>query len=1556
MADQSINQTALAYQEKLKHELQNKLSSLQFQQLVDALLGHLLDIWIVGAESGFQHGADAGTAGQQDRRLRFECKKYGDTSHLNQRQLLGEIDQALLWDRALEGWILVATRSVPEQIWQALVQHGEALGVPIVIIDWRANEVAPLAALCASAPDIVEQLLSKNAGKVARSLRAVSGNEIDQLKRALQPWHLGFQSLRQLSHDKLDKLWNSREESKAVFGHDVAGGAEEKKVKRPSVLQGLNGWWQGGASIDAPVTVVGFDGTGKTWAVLDWLIDGKSEQPIVLIVPSSAVSGMSSISDTTLKQLFANCLYELSGAVRDPRHWLRRMGRLLERPIDEGPVLTIFFDGLNQESTAPWLRILKVLQSEVFSGRVRVVASTRRHHFEDKLSKLNGLSVAPVQVLVDRYNDNEIDQMLQYEGLSRPDLHPEVLDLARTPRLFNLVVQLRERLVEAGQITVHRLLWEYGRDTLGVRAEKSFSENEWRDWLKVVAEKYRTGLTGFSAQDLSATVHRHDLTISEVYARLSDLIDGPFARPRISGNLISPEMVAHALGLALLEYLKSIESPTFEALDDALKKWLDPIAGLDQSAEILRASVSILVELGDAAVPALPGVLLTAWLQAHNVAEEHRREVVFLAPNFPDALLDVIEHSETLAHDSARSWAVKALREIPRSNKESLGAIVRRVPRWLAVVYRDPRLGSATNQVLDEQRSEHLQRLVGTDASGFISIIGLDIEIADHSPDSAKAVIPSILQGFPLSEALPVFQAAAVELALNSYSKYWESLEWLCLLNEVDPQETAIGLRNLAQEIAIRQPGSGIHPDLPKRIAALLLGLTGQPADDEAAADLEPHIGGRPRYEEDYLPQPSRSFWFPLERRHAKITLNDTDIVLQSRVQKIGDLWFDPEFEPPGSFVAELRNEAARIDVTKLNSNRWQTREDVQFEALEPALARCAPDFLADLVRRKMQSLETCPPESHYSKAMNVTDHLLLAGDAEAVAAKTLRSNICEKDRINRLAAENGLLVTEIQALDALQQIDTLIRADLPDFLIDSGAILRPLTPTDVEELFSRYATGSEKQQLDFFKLLSFQPEHIRRDSIWSWVEGFRTIHRDHRGFVFKTLVEADLMRFGLLLLEEGWSWDPAEDIWVNHYGTDALIEAASSLAFEELAPRLAPWRLLEAARRRGADPTEVRLAAEIFTYGLLAYGVEELDPGADLSIDLSTEKHWPFRYSVQARRNDDEYENLLMLTRQDPEDELQATRRSIETAASRIRDARQSGAKLFQAILASEDFEPVLRHARDRVKQWVEGCSGPTADFQRRVRLAEGAFLALCEALLKYDPEQGSQLWRALRFTMTTRYIGEAGVNDLLHMVFRAPDSPAVSTLRHEIAELECCHTDQELFELAIAASCNGKIVWLNETIEADRVSAYAWRRQRAKVLKGFTIDNTLPISGAWPEGELKTSDARLARISARFRSIEACARHWWRTYLEASEPVEAYAAWTLFLRSADRRSLLWMRKDADATGQSDNFSELKKGHAHLNRKNLERAMERREEGPSKFSQNFLFRRISQDISPWIW
>lgn len=170
-------------QTELRRVLQEEKDASKLERLAAALLGRLLGVPIAVARAGFQHGGDGGPAGRQGRRFRLEGKKYGDETRLSDRELLGEIDHALAHDEALEAWLLVATRAVPEQLEQDLRQKGERIGVPVVILGWNDHGLAPLAALCASGPDLVEEVLSPAAGALARALVPASALAIEEIRR-----------------------------------------------------------------------------------------------------------------------------------------------------------------------------------------------------------------------------------------------------------------------------------------------------------------------------------------------------------------------------------------------------------------------------------------------------------------------------------------------------------------------------------------------------------------------------------------------------------------------------------------------------------------------------------------------------------------------------------------------------------------------------------------------------------------------------------------------------------------------------------------------------------------------------------------------------------------------------------------------------------------------------------------------------------------------------------------------------------------------------------------------------------------------------------------------------------------------------------------------------------------------------------------------------------------------------------------------------------------------------------------------------------------------------
>lgn len=79
-------------------DLRARLQSLtpgEFEKVAAALISELLDVRIAVAKSGFQHGGDAGPAGRRGRRFRIETKRYADSTSLSDRELLGEVDDAL---------------------------------------------------------------------------------------------------------------------------------------------------------------------------------------------------------------------------------------------------------------------------------------------------------------------------------------------------------------------------------------------------------------------------------------------------------------------------------------------------------------------------------------------------------------------------------------------------------------------------------------------------------------------------------------------------------------------------------------------------------------------------------------------------------------------------------------------------------------------------------------------------------------------------------------------------------------------------------------------------------------------------------------------------------------------------------------------------------------------------------------------------------------------------------------------------------------------------------------------------------------------------------------------------------------------------------------------------------------------------------------------------------------------------------------------------------------------------------------------------------------------
>lgn len=1529
----------------------------RLEHLTAALIGELIGVSVAVAKSGFQHGADAGTAGRQGRFLRIECKRYRDDTSLNDRLLLGEIDQAIVADPALEAWILATTREADEQLERQLFKHGNGYGIAVLIVDWKSHDEPALAALLASNPVLVSKLLDPAAGALAARLAVPLGAAIERLRRDLAAWHIGTAVVRRQSFARLRSIWTDPRQSQSHFGQVVSGGAK-RHIHRTQVLRQLDEWWSAHADTASPACVTGLFGVGKTWAVTDWLIERADHLPATLLIPASAVGGRDLGSVYEVKSFLAERLLEVM-QVRDAPYWRARLERMLLRPPAEGPVLLVIFDGMSQQPQANWEGLLKVLQGAEFVGRVRTITTTRKLHFEVKLRRLASLVDRAVAFEVEGYDlepNGEFDQMLALNGLRRADLHPDLYTTARIPRLFDLVIRFRERLVDAGAVTLHRLLWEYGSDTAGASANKAFSAPEWAEWLCAAAAGFLDGIRSYSLKALSDSAARSDLAPGEIYQRLSELADSAFFTRLSDGTLqLTPSLVNHALGATAVQLLSADPHATREALESALEQWLDPISGMDQRQEILRAAVSIALESG----PPRPliGVLTAAWLQTQNLAENHQVEVQALAAEMPDALLDAIELSHRYNHATSRRTAVEALRGIDRSNTTVRARIFARAAEWLRRISREMELRtrSTSKEELDAEADAEAHRhrrwieRIGIDASGPCTLLGEEMVLVDRDEDQWTEHLPALMEGYPLAETVPALRLAAIAAAVGSNHRAWDQQRWVYLFNPVDSDLVAASVRAAATDMAARVPEAGLHPQLARRVAELLLYATGREDDNDAAVALNVTMDRPWSYEEQYLADPGRSF-FRLERRHASAVLLDDTLPLHVRLQRCNDLWFDPSFEVPPAFCQAVADAGREFPLNKMRLGRYATPEDHSFDELQAALARCAPEVLANLHRR----LASQPPttiDARAARAWHQTDALFLHGPEEFAAARTLRMAERDPREGEENHAATRLLLTELTDLDALMQAQLVVEADLSGIPTTICDDLRPMSSAQVDQLIERYRFGSLKQHQNVMALLITEPPALS-DMAWNWLlEKTNSTDEIDVRLGFMALAAADPHRLGAHLDKVDWHFTVDADTFAAHAASGALVEATRSQPFEQIAGRLAPWRLLEAVRLRGSDASEARLALEQLDAILTGGPREAPDPGAQIFIERPDASNRPPWYSTRPMPPEDPNSVEARQQAFDEKAQREAHRRASETARMRIAKARQEGASLYLEFVTREDGKTILQHGSELLTRWIDGHETLNTEFVRRVQLAEGLFLAIAEALLIKQPARGVSLWYALGRAMRTHVTGVAKLPELWHILFRAPDSNEVTAARDALLEPERTHTDAQLYELALAAQLNGCTAWLEAAILRDLASQVPWQQQRAEILRGFLAGNTLPVADAWPEGESRSWAQEIRRGAARLRYLEACARHWWCEYWRLDDPEAAFAAWVLFQKCADRRALCWMGQEADEAALDEVQRTRKRRHWAMNQPRWKHGADM---SSLTLQRTFLRRRTEDMVWPW--
>ncbi len=1009
----------------------------EFEKLVAALFGVLLDCNVFVSKSGFQFGADAGTATSAGVNIRFECKRYSDNTDLSERELLGQIEQAHQRNSFLEAWVLVTTRNATEQLDTSLSLAGNRLGLPVIIVDWQSHEFPRLAALCTIDPVKVGEIISPAAQALVEKLVDIANPFLERLRSEMRSWCLGYVNLQRASHQYLQKIWTDEKFSYGRTGQNMSGGSSGRlRIRREASYAALSAWWE---QSDTPtaVAVVGREGTGKTWACVDWLANNLHDLPIVLLVNASFAHGIRESNELDVVELIADQFLKLS-EVRNLEFWKERVKRFLASPVDSGPRILLYLDGLNERRTVKWFRLVQAIQETALCDRIRLVISTRPDHFFNDLrsGRICHPHMATIEVRpFDKAEGGELDQLLEIHGVSRSDFSSQLIDICCNARLLSLVIRLRSSLNGLTDVTVHRVLWEYGRDEIATRSGRAFSPTEWSEWLKRVARDYRSGFSLTSRASIEESVNRPSLDQHEVYQRLSEVIDGQFAESDDQGNVhLDAAIVEHALGLQLVSELSRFAGVTNGDGAEAIQKFLEPISGLDVFADILRAAVNISI-----CTPSITDetrtFLVSEWLQCQNFPDSHAEDVLSLALPLCPSLLNYIERENSPVQERASFLSLAALQRAIISGGPIQQLILDRIVSWFEVIPLDLKSRRASNERFEARHRSELELRIGPAFPGTRKILGLDFELTDDDNSSRMEIAVQLIQNIPRQLCKRLFERFVVIHSIVPQDRIFRQLDWICLLNEHDHARTNAMLRELAQDTLFRTPEAGVNNDLPAKCASTLLWLSTEQADAEEAERIRPALGRVWNYESDYLSNPLKSL-FALERRHVNDALSDTTSQIFGRLCRAQEFFVDPTMQYPASFTEELANEVSALETTHVDSGLWQTESDHVFDVSLPAIAAVTPASLQLLVGKRIGDVNNSHDKTLYWRVMRSVQ-CFIAIDDSMISYKQLLQIALSFDGQDRWLTQSHLLFHQLFSQNALDQCSALLQSDLDGLLND---------------------------------------------------------------------------------------------------------------------------------------------------------------------------------------------------------------------------------------------------------------------------------------------------------------------------------------------------------------------------------------------------------------------------------------------------------------------------------------------------------------------------------------
>ena len=707
-ADQSDTLSAEQGWRKLKDLIQSldkqhkgRKKGEPFEELVSELLGLLLETRFETAKSGYQ---PIGDAINEERTIVLQTKNYNDETPLDRKEILGDIEEAELELPNLQAYVLAASRTINNRLRNRLGDVEKKTGLDIVTLE-LTDKLSNLGALCVTFwEDIHGFFGSLNTDREfsdwVEKTKPQTLKKIEELKSRLKQGQQSRNWVQKDTEKYLLKRFGYDSDHSLRFNYSID---LSQATERKSLESKIKEWW---CAKGNPVCYLeGEEGMGKSWLAAKCVNPICCDKHIVTFwLDSNRWNGCRSLDD-----LLQACLETIPG-YQDERKIARL--KLKMRNIWWPPTL-IVLDGVNE---AEAIEAAKRILDEYFThrdqleNRIHFLLTTRpldayqnfEHNLWDACNKVS----------IGTFNNTELQEALNKEGLQLDDLPNSLKDLAKIPRYFQTCIRLRELFDSFDNVTKEMVLWAdllYKIKHTDPQVRKKFDwqnvEEAQEDIAKLAQEAKWTNVDDAP----QASVEQLIDCFPNYHEIRRDLEEQRIALKAHKTQVkLSEDHILLGWAVHLSNIFDSTKFSDIENLFERFQQELEPIPSEELRTEALFVALQISAispdhNISQDQLSQKRAALMLAWFKSHN-ARGTNKQLLFWAEKDPDAYTQVVEF-EFRHHNSSNyeDALIAPLAKTWLNKKGDLNRLASRLIKWLLPAHGD----SALKEIVYIEREGH---------------------------------------------------------------------------------------------------------------------------------------------------------------------------------------------------------------------------------------------------------------------------------------------------------------------------------------------------------------------------------------------------------------------------------------------------------------------------------------------------------------------------------------------------------------------------------------------------------------------------------------------------------------------------------------------------------------------------------------------------------------------------------------------------------------------------------------------------------------------------------